>query len=367
MKEKLAINRQSISFLLTVILLVIIVAGLYPKNRFHQNDLILNKSNNSLRFEGNGIAYVDNIRNNGSNSRIDNFTIDLIFIPENIKKTGFKPLVTFHNGNDQKQLAVWQWGDSIIVMNGDDYDYSRKSPRLTARNILTPNKISRIIVTSNADSTRLFHNGNLLGKQENCQLQLPDNRKRFYMTVGNSVYGNHGWKGDIINLAFYKKALKVQEMSDNPQVTTKNSNGLVLLFNFTDNSKRTKDLSQNQQQLIIPSRLAALEKRFLSLPSSRFIPSWLFLADALLNIAGFIPLGATLYIWLLHLQSLPKKCAIASTIVLCFLLSLGIETIQVWLPNRNSDLLDLILNTFGAYLGVDLIVRFFSQFFILED
>jgi VanZ family protein len=358
MTKKLTLNRQQLAFLFVAILLVILAAGLYPKDSFHQNDLTLYKSNNSLHFEGNGIAYVDNIRNGDSKSRIASFSIEIIFIPENIKKSGYKPLITFHNGDDQQQLAVWQWGDSIIVINDDDYNYSKKSQRLTAREILNPKRLSRITVTSNTNGTRIFHNGHLLGEKKKWQLQLPGNKKKIHMTVGNSVYGKHGWEGDIISLALYSKALTVEEVSDNikERLTKRSTRDLILFFDFSDNDKHIKDLSQ-KQQLVVPNRLITLKKSFFSLPWSNFNPSWPFLADAILNIAGFIPLGATLYIWLVYMRSHPRKYAIASTIILCFLLSFGIETIQAWLPDRRSDLLDLILNTFGAYLGVRLTIK----------
>ena len=34
------------------------------------------------------------------------------------------------------------------------------------------------------------------------------------------------------------------------------------------------------------------------------------------------------------------------------MLSLGIELAQTWIPTRHSSLPDLILNTFGAWLGI---------------
>jgi glycopeptide antibiotics resistance protein len=74
----------------------------------------------------------------------------------------------------------------------------------------------------------------------------------------------------------------------------------------------------------------------------------------LFNIVGFIPLGAVLY-GFLQSYSRPfnsHKKFIAVT--LCMILSLGIELGQAWIPARTSSLMDLILNTFGAWLGVGL-------------
>jgi VanZ family protein len=42
------------------------------------------------------------------------------------------------------------------------------------------------------------------------------------------------------------------------------------------------------------------------------------------------------------------------TVILCMLLSLTIELLQAWIPTRVSSLMDLILNTLGAGIGIGL-------------
>ena len=70
------------------------------------------------------------------------------------------------------------------------------------------------------------------------------------------------------------------------------------------------------------------------------------------NVIGFMPLGIVFY-GLLQCFSGPfTRHSQLLAVALCLMLSLGIELAQTWIPTRYSTLLDLILNTFGAWLGI---------------
>ncbi|HEU4368871.1 MAG TPA: VanZ family protein [Methylomirabilota bacterium] len=72
--------------------------------------------------------------------------------------------------------------------------------------------------------------------------------------------------------------------------------------------------------------------------------------DAILNVAVFVPLG-----WLLGraLRDLPvpRPAQLAGVAAVCAALSLGVETLQFFLPTRYSSLIDVLANTGGAVLG----------------
>jgi len=48
---------------------------------------------------------------------------------------------------------------------------------------------------------------------------------------------------------------------------------------------------------------------------------------------------------------------VALTVITGLLLSLFIELAQVWIPTRCSQMVDLMLNTFGAWIGALVAVR----------
>jgi glycopeptide antibiotics resistance protein len=76
--------------------------------------------------------------------------------------------------------------------------------------------------------------------------------------------------------------------------------------------------------------------------------------DIIVNVLGFVPFG---FFFFLHSQrSRPTQAAINILLVLLAgaAISLTIEVVQAWLPNRTSSVMDLLTNTTGALLGAAL-------------
>lgn len=80
-------------------------------------------------------------------------------------------------------------------------------------------------------------------------------------------------------------------------------------------------------------------------PASRLGP-----ADFLLNIVLFLPCGALL-------KLLGRRASMATAAGA--LLSLGIESAQMYLPTRYPSQLDVLANTLGAFAGAILAARLF--------
>jgi len=125
------------------------------------------------------------------------------------------------------------------------------------------------------------------------------------------------------------------------------------LYLFNDkNGKRAADQAIGSHTLYIPTKMVLLNKKILSL---RRVPTNVdssFVEDVLLNFIGFIPMGFVIMMTFVKAAGFFRKRHIWMTISLCFGVSLTIEILQAWIPSRSSDCLDLLLNTFGALLGV---------------
>lgn len=349
--------------ILVGIIAIIIFFGLRPKGSSPDNTIEWQPQNKAISLNRSGIAYIDDLRSYSPLFSSDDFTIQLKISVNHINKVGFRPLLMIHSGSDCDQLVIWQWGASIIAMNGDDYDYSRKAARLSAADILQPGVPVTISLTAGKGSTTMFVNGELFTKHTDWQIAIPRGGNKARLVLGNSVYAKHSWQGVVYGLDVYPKALSAEQISmlhSRGQSSGKYS-GVVkglepLRYTFSQSNGRTiSDLSEYQVPLIIPHQLVILKKAFMTAPWHRFSFNTVFLNDVLINVAGFIPLGIVLYWFIFHPLMKSAWHARAAALLSCFVLSFMIETIQVWLPFRNSSLLDLLSNTVGSALGVALI------------
>ncbi len=350
----------SLSLLVVTLIVIVLFFGLRPKKWSSANNVHWLANEKALSFRDPGIAYVDELPIFAEKQQTQEWTLHVIVAPENLGRLGFRPILTIHNGDDRHQLTLWQWGHSIIVMNGDDYAYSRKWPRISAMDVLRAGEVSYITVTSNHFGTRLFINGTLVKEIKSWQITFPHGGKKQQLVLGNSVYGQHNWEGDIFGLALYGKTLtrkQVQHDYDkwlHKRILHPDSmDDLLFLYTFNETSgSSVADQTGHSNNLQIPARQVVLKKTFLSPPWHNFTLSRSFLIDAVLNFSGFIPLGAVICFWLRQLPSLSGKYAALVCVAFCFFLSLSIEIAQAWLPNRFSSLSDLVLNTLGAWSGV---------------
>ena len=309
------------------------------------------------------MAYVDDLSIARLNRKIDTLTIEMVVRPGRNQRQGFGPLLLLHDGNDQKQFVIWQYKDSLIAMNGNDYSNALRWPRITGMHILPPDQIRYLTITANKEKgTQLFVDGELVAAKKDWRLRIPREGKPLRLVLGNSVYGNHGWIGDIYELGIAAEAISSEQVAER-YTNRVESRTFPLLKNdlpeqiikFNQRSwLQTSYTTLASPLLIIPPEIVALEKAVLSTPQAYFKLNRVTMADISLNILGFVPLGAMLFAYLGSYYGLDERRKWIA-LMFCAGLSLGIELAQVWIPTRFSTLLDLLLNTIGAWIGIELL------------
>lgn len=353
---------HALSIWTLVLICIILFFGLRPKTWPDVNQIHWSAEKNSLMFDNTGFGYVDNLYSFQGREAAGEFSIRLLVATDNLQERGFKPIVMLHDGNDRDQLTISQWGKSIIVMNGDDYNYSRRLPRISTEAVLAAGSPMCITVTSGAGGARLFSNGAMIYENTGLRLKIPDKGNKLRLILGNTVYGNHGWEGEVYSLALYDQQLPPETALEDcageldgvyPPPDAMDHRQLFFTFKAPPGAM-VADQSGNNQPLLLPSRPLALKKSFFAAPWHNFSLSKNLIVDIIANFLGFIPLATVLYVRL-SLSSSPAGNHPALLAVLCcFLLSLAIELAQGWLPGRTSSLLDLLLNSLGAGVGVAL-------------
>jgi len=351
------------------ILLLIIFFGLQFKGFSLDNNVTWIDGENGIRFGRYGIAYTDTaFPSSLSSSEPTGLSLELAVQPNDSKDDRFKILLSIHAGKDSEQLLIGQWRSSLIVMNGDDYDGSQKTPKIGVDNALPPQSNGFIHITSGTNGTHVYVNGRLQASNRRLILKIPNKDANAVLVLGNSPYGKHSWLGNIYGLAIYEHIL-------NPQDTASHydqwSQGHVFSFPrninprvfYTFDDKKgynTFDRSLKEHHLVIPSRVKILKKEILVAPWNESQLDRRLVQDMVMNLVGFIPPGFFFFPLMITLGGFYEKHGFLLTVCACFMISLTIELSQAWMPSRSSQSLDLIFNPLGGCLGA-MLYRLYQQ------
>ncbi len=342
------------------ILLITLFFGLSGKGFHFTNNVSWLKNEPGIRFGNYGIAYalIDNDRIKSTISQTGFFSIETAIKPNDFDLTGFNLILTLHDGRDDNQLILGQYGSYIIVMNGDDYSNKKKIKRISSDIFSETPKKLLLTITTGDKGTILYINGRLVASRHDLSLRIPqgDNLR---VTLGNSVYGKSSWRGEVYGLALYGYILDQETIKEHYNSWSedhifpfqKNQNPFLFFTLDEGNGQEATDHVTGTQKLKMPEGFHVLKKRLISLSWSDFHANKGFFTDLIINLLGFIPLGFILCALFAESGGIFKKKAVLFSAVSCFLISLFIEIAQAWIPSRSSQGLDLILNTTGALIG----------------
>ncbi len=360
-KHKQKSNPAYLIGLSIAILLIILILGLRPKGFYFSNNVHWITDQFGIRFHRYGIAYTDPLSEWIKDDMLkqNRFSMEIALKPASTRKEGFNFILAIHSGEDSDQLLIGQWGSWIIIMNGDDYDHKRKTKRISVNVASMPPVTRFITVTTGKEGTKVYLEGRLVSTKQDLTLKIPSGGKS-RLLLGNSIYGRHSWRGDIYGLAFYDRNLSNLDASlhynrwfEDKNFSFAKSYKPLLLYCFNQQrGSKVLDDSGGNHHLEISKRMQVLKREMLSSPchGTKFDRS--FLQDIIINFIGFMPFGFVLAVTLIKVGGSFQKHYVLFTIVLCFIVSLVIETAQSWMPSRSSQIIDLILNTSGAIIGV---------------
>ena len=343
-----------------MIVSAILFFGLWLKGNRFSNGAAWLTDKPGIRFANYGLAYTPSLQKLSDIDHLfkDGFSIELAIRPAARQNANFGFVLCLHGGQDRDQLLLWQWRSHVIVMNGDDYSHKRREPRISINTESFENRPIFLNLTSGQEGTRIWINRNVAKTDVNLKLSIP-NGGGTRLTLGNSVYGNNPWEGDVMGLAVYELVLNEEETAQHFSQWTRSQSFRfaaayqpLLLYTFESGpGGRVLDRSGNGLDLLVPPKMMVLQKRFLAFPWEKLQLNPSLISDVVVNLLGFIPLGLVMAILLHQSKGFWGNHAMAASVLFCFLLSLGIEITQAWMPWRSSDLHDLLLNTAGGWIG----------------
>ncbi len=370
-------NGNSVTFALWLgVSLTTLLFGLWPHDLVLFNQLVCSSNPAGLNFGKYGIAYSEpfdfySFSSNGS------FTLEVAFRPSPAHQSNFKNILTIYGHDDLTQLIIGQWKSWIIVMQGSDYDYSLKRPRISFK-IGHDNQHDDIVFLTlliSQKETKLFLDGQLKYAKKPFLFRLPHEKVR--LIIGNDAYSLHPWNGSIYGVALYPDALTIHEIHhdwicwsscqcfDFPRETQP-----LLCYDFKEICKTRKIINNGNpsEGLIIPKTIVVLKKQFLKWPQDLGVVNEKgFFTDITINIVGFVPVGAITMLFFFNILDNNLKKSFLFSLFYCCSMSLFIEFSQMWLPSRYSDMLDFVCNVLGALVGIFLAFKFFRLFRFLSS
>ena len=355
-------SRKHLKFLFILcaaILLAVLFFGLSGKDYHFSNNAAWIQRERGIRFDDYGIAYAPiDAQTKSKISAATAFSIEIAFKPATMDTRGFNLLLTVHGGRDADQLVIGQYQSYVIAMNGDDYSNRRKTKRIAADILSSPPARVFLTLTTGAEGTALYINGELTKARSDLTLKVPGGDVQT-LTLGNSVHGKNSWRGEVFGLALYPVRLEAETVkrhfnawSKNPTLTFDTVEKPSFLFAL-DEGKGTEARDQMDRffKFHIPTGFPVLDKQFLSPLWQDFRADKSFLLDVIVNASGFLPLGFVLCALFIQSGAFTGKKAIFFSAAICFFISFVIEMAQAWIPSRSSQVLDLMLNAIGAFIG----------------
>ena len=370
MEQKKRIFQEGSLYFLIVILFGILFFGLRPKDYNFLNCVTWITDQAGIHLRKYGIVYTNPIieKKETGFSESNNLSVEIALKLENPSTKEFNFIAVLHDGNDSNQLLLAQWRSWIIFMNGDDYAHKRKTNRIAVDTALLPKGPLFLTITTSNNGTKLYCNGKFIQENKNLTLTMPNGRKS-RLIVGNSVYGNHSWEGDVFGLVIYRATLNSKDIEfhfdkwskEHNFSFAKNDKPLVLYCFDEKDGKLALDHAGGNHHLKIPHRMKILKRKILEPDWEKFEYESNYIQDCFLNLVGFIPFGFSLSATLIRFRGKFNHHVVLKTVFFCFLVSIFIEIVQAWIPSRSSSMSDLILNTCGALIGSIICGRVFAN------
>lgn len=357
--------------LLLIITLATLWAGLDPKGYRFRNEVVWLDGRPGLRFGKFGRVHTAPLLDAATAADLSQagFTLTLAIDPAPDPQGAFRVIACFHAEDSASQFIIGQWREFVIVMNGDDYDNTRRLPRVTTDTSLFADRPLMLAIVTTINGTSLYLNGERVAANARLQLTLPAKPAMGRLVLGNSVNASQPWKGEITSFELLARPLTTKEVQARYRSwragetqTPDLSVPALLAFNFSETRGNTiQNLGSLAEPLAIPPRLYALGARALAWdPPLGASPQSLQL-DIVLNFVGFLPIGFAFALALRTTRTAPWGAILLTTLA-GISLSLVIELAQAWIPSRDSSLRDLLLNTAGAPIGAFFAVRVRNRF-----
>jgi VanZ family protein len=337
-------------FLILFIIIVIgmFICGFWPFNFLPANNISCNEKTGSMLFDDPSISFVSLKK---SNAEINfPFSGEMLIHP-NEKSTNYIAEILYLSKGKEEVISLGQWNSGLLLRYIDD---NKKKSSLYIKGAIDTSKTIKVSFVIDSDYMELSSDG---FEPRKCKLtSLIKPRQSDFLVFGNSVTGTGQWFGEVFSVSFSKstfKKIKTDDSGPHPNSIIETSSNLISNFYNLERVANNWNIVDSMDKFSLP---LTIPKKF-SPPIRKYLtPFWEdmkfeknYISDVIVNFFCFIPSGLFLAGALRNRYSRKKILLIAT--ICGLLISFTIETAQVFLPSRTSQLSDLITNTLGALTG----------------
>ena len=363
-------SRNALTVICVLLVAAIIVAGFWPFNFFPSNGASWLGQEKGLCFTHYGIAHSkDSLFLSPPGPAAETarpLSIEILLKPYE-ETTGYIAgiVVLSHDLHEAPLLTIGQWRSFFLVRTPRQPNRTEgEVDEIGVKGALRSGEQQFVTLTAGPRGATIYLDG---ARAEDFPshrlLRRQDEETSFRMVLGNDTAGKSPWHGEVLGLAIYGRELGPEDVRRH-QAHWREGNysaltgeqGAVGVYTFDEGSGPwVRNRVANSGHLWVPDRFRPLQSEVLATPGRGFKVQWYFVEDVIINILGFVPLGFFLMGLLLvspgRLSSSPMWAGLV-VVVVGTGLSLFIEILQVYLPTRDSSLVDVISNTVGTALGV---------------
>lgn len=243
--------------------------------------------------------------------------------------------------NQDNVLNVFFWKNQLVANIGDDFDYKKRKPRVAA-NLENKKYFINVVVDKNFMS--LYLDKKLYKRVDISGIRFEVGLDGFNIIFGGHINSQRSWRGELFGFSF-------SSLLNHNSIDALSSTNSRILYDFFINHERKDNIgSISGAQLLLPpypvmhQRVLLRENSFLDFLSTATI------LDIVVNFSWFILLSIFLFLSLNNV-GFNSFISFCGSFFLTFLVSLLIESLQSWLPMRDSSVRDLVLNMAGGFFG----------------
>jgi VanZ family protein len=261
-------------------------------------------------------------------------------------------------------LALEQWADVAIATL---YDSNGKRVIKAGIRGLSDDSATQVIMAINGKKMELEVGNKKQNRTVPEKIITSGYFSHAIMTIGLSATGQNPFRGELYNLGLFNNVDIPDSLGKNLVFINKKIPSEIIgkskaFFDFTGSNKRKVcDISGNGWYLHVPLIPRIFKYRIYQPINGVYGNRKSLTMDIVINFLGFIPLGAAACLFFLT-RSKKTMLSLIYVLIISSLTSFLIETTQIFIPTRESQISDMILNIAGATTGAFAVSFAFGQF-----